>query len=95
MEDIETFQNIYSCIQFKWANCVSLTPIVEHIGKMWSIWCVSKVSRLQTTVAHSCFLYEKRFNYNQTIYDSVHNLVSIFSLFCIYFLAFAVCVSMK
>ena len=30
---------------------------------------------LRTTVARSRLLYWKSFNYNQTIYDSVHNLV--------------------
>ena len=37
VEDTEMFQNIYSFIQFKWANFVSLTPIVEQISKMWLI----------------------------------------------------------
>ena len=37
MEDYETFLKIYSFIQFKWVNIVSLTSMVERIGKMWSI----------------------------------------------------------
>ena len=42
VEDTDTFQNIDGFIQFKLASCISLTPIVEQIGKMWSIRRVSK-----------------------------------------------------
>ena len=48
---------------------------------------------LQTTVAHSRLLYENSFNSNQTIYDSVHNLVYFQCFVC--FLVFAACVSTK
>ena len=42
VENSETFQKIYSFIQFKSANFVSLMPIAYQIGKKWSIWPVSE-----------------------------------------------------
>ena len=42
VENSETFQKIYSFMQFKWANFVSLTPIALQIDKKWSIWPVSE-----------------------------------------------------
>ena len=42
VENSDTFQKIYSFMQFKWANFVSLTPIAYQIGQKWSIWPVSE-----------------------------------------------------
>ena len=42
VENSDTFQKIYSFMQFKSANLVSLTPIAYQIGKKWSIWPVSE-----------------------------------------------------
>ena len=72
VENSETFQKIYRFMQFKWANFVSLAPIVYQIGKK-----VVNLACLRTIVARSRLLYGKSFNYNQTIYDSVHNLVYV------------------
>ena len=37
VENTETFQKIYSFMQLKSANFVSLTPIAYQIGKMWPV----------------------------------------------------------
>ena len=71
VENSDTFQKIYSFMQFKWANFVSMNPIAYQIGKKWSIWPVSE----PPLHVPACCKYWKSFNYNQTIYDSVHNLV--------------------